>query len=204
MGEDCHVGWDSRGYAVDHHFIQCPQCATDGNVPVSAPDDQFADQIVVELADLIARFVSAVEANSKAVGHLEVGDPSRARKEGAASWILGVNPDLDGMSGNSHLTLTKRERLSGRDEKLLFDEVEAGHQFGHRMLHLETGVHLQVVEGAVFVEKFDRSGIGVSTTESYCYCSLAHGSPVGVGKCRGGSFLDELLVSTLGRTVSFT
>ena len=59
-----------------------------------------------------------------------------------------------------------RQRLSGRDEQLRADEIETGDLLGHRMLHLQTGVHLEEVEARVISrsvdEKLDRAGIAVA------------------------------------------
>ena len=41
-----------------------------------------------------------------------------------------------------------RQRLPGGDPELLGDDVDPGHQLGHRMLHLQPRVHLEEVEVA--------------------------------------------------------
>src|SRR3712207_8614617 len=50
---------------------------------------------------------------------------------------------------------------SGGDADLLVHEVDAGDHLGHRMLHLDAGVHLDEVELAVLVQELDRAGAGV-------------------------------------------
>jgi hypothetical protein len=42
-----------------------------------------------------------------------------------------------------------RQRLAAGDPHLPVDQVEPGHQLGHRVLDLEAGVHLEEVEAAV-------------------------------------------------------
>ena len=44
-----------------------PQHAGDGGVAVAAPHDELADEVVVVLADLVARLVAAVPADAEAL-----------------------------------------------------------------------------------------------------------------------------------------
>ena len=62
--------------------------------------------------------------------------------------ILGIDARFDRRAGAGDLALLERQRLPGGDPKLPFDEVEAGHRFGHRMLDLEPRVHLEEVKVA--------------------------------------------------------
>lgn len=49
------------------------------------------------------------------------------------------------------------------DPDLLFDQVEAGHRLGYRVLDLNARIHLHEIEIAVLgVEKLDRSGARVA------------------------------------------
>ncbi len=55
------------------------------------------------------------------------------------------------------------ERLTGRDAQLGLDEVDAGDDFGHRMLNLDARVHLDEVELPVLIhEELDGAGILVA------------------------------------------
>ena len=69
------------------------------------------------------------------------GEPARRR-------ILGVEADLDGVSdrspGHGLVDLVGQGRTTGHEE-LQSDEVQPGHPLGHRVLDLETGVHLEEV-----------------------------------------------------------
>ena len=56
----------------------------------------------------------------------------------------------------------KGKRLAGRDPQLLLDDVDAGDQLGHRVLHLDAGVHLDEVEVAVLVEELEGAGAAVA------------------------------------------
>ena len=57
--------------------------------------------------------------------------------------VLRVQPGLHRVPGEHHLRLGEGQRLARRHPQLLLDEVEPGHQLGHRVLDLQAGVHLQ-------------------------------------------------------------
>ena len=63
-----------------------------------------------------------------------------------ATGILGVDAGLDGMASHGDVVLCNRQLLPGGDAHLLFDKVDAGHHFGHRVLDLKAGVHLHEEE----------------------------------------------------------
>ena len=54
------------------------------------------------------------------------------------------------------------ERLAGGDADLLAHQVDAADHFGHRMLDLQAGVHLDERELAVLVEELQRAGVAVA------------------------------------------
>ena len=66
-----------------------------------------------------------------------------------ARGILGVDPALDRVPAQADVLLANRERLPGRDQHLLADEVEAGHELGDGVLDLDARVHLHEVVVAV-------------------------------------------------------
>ena len=108
------------------------------------------------------------------------------------------------MTADLDLVLGKRQRLAGGDPKLLFDEVHAGDELGGGMLYLQPGVHLEVVEAAVFVEKLDGAGVGVVAALGDGHGCLAHLLDDVVGDTCGGRLFDELLVASLGRAIAGT
>ena len=59
--------------------------------------------------------------------------------------VLGVDPGLDGVTGDGDVVLAERQRFAGRDVELGLHEVDAGDGLGDRVLDLEPGVHLQEV-----------------------------------------------------------
>ena len=68
-----------------------------------------------------------------------------------------------------------RQRLARRDEQLRLDDVDAGHEFGDRMLDLHAGVHLDEVELVVLIEELERAGVAVADFAAGPGAALAHG-----------------------------
>ena len=57
--------------------------------------------------------------------------------------VLGVDPDLDGVPVHGDVVLGKAQRLAASQPQLQLDQVDPGDRLGHRVLHLEPGVHLE-------------------------------------------------------------
>jgi hypothetical protein len=89
------VGWDRRGDTLDDEFFEGANRPGDGDLAVAAPHDELADQVVVELADLVARQVPGVEANTETIRRDELGDLAWRGEELALGRVLGVNADFD-------------------------------------------------------------------------------------------------------------
>ena len=87
---------------------------------------------------------------------MEMRDRAGRRREGAR--ILRVDAAFDGMAGEAHFVLRYRQAATRSDANLLVHEVDAGDRFGHGMLDLKAGVHLDEIELAILVEKFDGTG----------------------------------------------
>ena len=62
---------------------------------------------------------------------------------------------------NVMLLLRVRQRRARRNADLLQHEVDTGDRLGHRMLHLQTGIHFDEVELAVLEQELDRSGAAI-------------------------------------------
>ena len=93
--------------------------------------------------------------------------------------------------------------LAGRDADHLLDEIDAGHQLGHRMLDLQPRVHLQEIEAAVLPgDEFDRAGAVVADRLGERDRLLAHPGPRLRVEQRARRFLDDLLVAALDRALA--
>ena len=173
--QDRQVGGDRRGDTLDHEFVERPDRAGDGDLAVAAPHDQLADEVVVVLADLVARLVAGVEAHAEAVGGDQLGDRAGGGQELAAGRVLGVDPDLDRVAAAGvDLVLGHRQRFARGDADLPLDEVDTGDHLGHGVLDLQAGVHLEEEELAVLVDELDGAGVVVADRLGGLDRGLAH------------------------------
>ena len=148
---------EQRRRAADLELVERAQHPHPGVLAVDAVDDQLGDHRVVETADLGAGHDARVDADTGA-GRLAVGRDPAGRGQEAARHVLGVDPALDRVPAQEHVLLPDRERLAGRDQHLLADEVDARHLLGDRVLDLDPRVHLHEVVGAVRGQQpFDRA-----------------------------------------------
>ena len=127
--------------------------------------------------------------------------PGEGEKRPAAR-VLGVDAHLDGVAVALDVVLPEGQLLTRGDADLPRHQVEPGHQLGHRVLHLQPGVHLQEVELAVLEEELDRPGVVVAAGLRHLDGGLAHGPAHLVGEGRSGALLHQLLVPPLGRAVA--
>ena len=97
----------------------------------------------------------------------------------------------------------QRELLAGGDPDHLLDEIDAGDEFGHRMLDLEPRIHLQEIEAPVLPgDELDGAGAVVADRLGERDRLLAHlGARLRVEQ-RARRFLDDLLVAALDRALA--
>ncbi len=117
--------------------------------------------------------------------------------------VLGVHPHLDRRPAVDDVLLLERQLLPRRHADLLADQVYAGHQFRHRVLDLDAGVHLDEVELVVAVhEELARPGRVVPGRLRQPHRTLAHGDAHRVRQVRRRRLLHQLLVAALERAVA--
>ncbi len=119
--------------------------------------------------------------------------------------VFGIDAAFDRPALLLHLLLGVAQRPAAGDADLLVDDVDAGDHLGHRVLHLQAGVHLQEVEVAVLIhQELDRPGVDVAHRLGGPHATLAHPLAqllVFVDE-RRGRFLQELLVPALQRALA--
>ena len=112
------------------------------------------------------------------VGPAEMQERARLGEESGVG-VLGVEADLDGVTGRRDLGLGQRQRLPHRHPQLQLDEVEAGDHLGDGVLDLEPGVHFDEPEypgpsalggPPVLDQKLTRSGVAVADVAGERHC----------------------------------
>jgi hypothetical protein len=140
--------------ALDAHLRQGNAHPANRLIAAVAIGDHLGDHRVVMRRNGITLIDVRVDANpGPARGMIET-DLARRRNEGEG--IFGVDPAFDGMAAESQVALPEAQLLTGSNADLLGNEIDAGDQFGDRMLDLDAGVHLDEVELVVLVEEFER------------------------------------------------
>ena len=140
------------------------------------------------------------DAVMHAFGRRTIAHQPPDRRREVAIGILGVDAAFDRPAGELDVALAERQRLAVSNADHLLDEVDAGDEFGHRMLDLKPGIHLKEVEAPVLPgDELDRSGAVVAHGLGQGDGLLAHLGPRGLIEQRARRFLDDLLVAALDR-----
>src|SRR5205085_9177137 len=85
---------------------------------------------------------------------------------------------------------------------LLANQVHVADHFGHRVLDLQPGIHLDEVEFAVLVKEFDGAGAAIAHLGHGLAYALAHRFAFDPADRRRGGFLEHLLMAPLERAVA--
>ena len=130
-------------------------------------------------------------------GQAQALDPAGLRQEGAR--VLGVEAHLDRMPAGLGLEL---EPLAAGDPQLPFDEIDAGHRLGDRMLDLDPAVQLEEGELATVEHELGRARADVADGAREADRRLAHPrAELAVERGRG-RLLEHLLVAALHRALA--
>ena len=186
---------------LDHHFLQRALQPHDAALSRAAIDDQLGDHRIVIRRDAIAGIDPAIDAHMHAACRVIAGHHSG--RGGEVERVLGVDAAFDRMAGELDVLLLHRQRLARRDPDLLAHQVEAGDGLGHRMLDLQSGVHLDEVELAVFPQELDRARAAIAHVGHGLGADAAHAFPLARADHGRGGFLQHLLVAALQRAVAF-
>ena len=165
---------------------------------------QLGDHRVVEHRDFRALDHAGVDPHGgalrRALGGRGVARQAPDGGQEAAQRILGIDAALDRPARQAHIVLGQRQRLARGDADHLFHEVHPGDELGHRVLHLQAGVHLEEVEALVLSDdELHRTG-GI-VVHRLCQRDRlrAHARPrLGIEQ-RRRRLLDDLLVAPLDR-----
>ena len=106
------------------------------------------------------------------------------------------------MAAQDDVVLGDRQRLAGRREDALADDVDPGDHLGHAVLDLHARVHLQEEVLAVLEQALDRAGADVVDRARGLDADLADALAHRVVDGGRGRLLDDLLVAALDRAVA--
>src|SRR5690348_386102 len=201
VGHDPLLQRDVALDAFDDRFGQRQLHARDGGLAIRAVDDQLADHRIVVRRDPVAVVEVGVHAHAGAARRLEALHRAGAGHEGVR--VLGVDAALDGVAGDVHVFLPDRQRLAAGDQQLLAHQVHAGDEFGHRVLDLDAGVHLDEVEAAVLEQELERAGAAVADADAGIHADLADLCAQLRRDARRRSLFDHFLVAALHRAIAF-
>ena len=165
-----------------------------------AVDDDLADHRVVVRRHEVVGVGVRVDAHAGAARRVPHRHPPRRGRE--LVRILGVDAALDRVAAAGDRALRERQLLAGGDPDLHLDDVDAGHPFGHRVLDLDAGVHLDEEELAVLVQELERAGAAIADLLAGGDAALADLLDHAARDSRRRRFLDDLLVAPLHRAVA--
>ncbi|MNV76924.1 hypothetical protein D3C71_1703090 [compost metagenome] len=112
--------------------------------------------------------------------------------------VFGIQAHFHGVARELHLFLAQGQRLPFGDAQLPGHQIQPGDQFGHRVLHLQPGVHLQEVElPARIQQKLHGARADVLYRSPGLERRFAHGLAQLGGHHRAGRFLDDFLMPAL-------
>ena len=164
-------------------------------------DDELGRQGVVIGGQVIAGEEGGVHPHAGTAGQVEErGAPRRGRKVPAG--VLGVDAALHGVAGGPELLLGHAQRQPRGDAQLLPHQVHARDGLGHRVLHLDAGIHLDKIKMTRPVQdELHRPGAAVAGGLGGGHGGRAHASAQGLVQRTGGGLLDEFLIFSLDGTV---
>ena len=115
------------------------------SAPGIASHDELGEHRVVVRGHGATLPHEGVDAHVRTLGRRRPPRETARSREEPPLGVLGVDAPFDRVTAVRDGLRRERERLAGRDAKLLQHQVGAGHHLGHRVLDLDAGVHLDEV-----------------------------------------------------------
>ena len=133
--------------AADRELIERVGLRRDRCRAIARVGDELGHQRIIIDRDFGALADARIEARRNGAAtyfrwRAPDGEPS-GRGQEIALRILGADAGLDGPAVETNVLLPDREMFAGGDADHLFDEIDAGHAFRHRMLDLEARIHFE-------------------------------------------------------------
>lgn len=196
-GLQIDIGFDT----IDNQFLQGIFHTGNRHVAVFTVADEFADHGIIVRRHRVARVDMRFPANAKAARRMEARDFAWAWQEGVR--IFGIDTAFYRMASNDNFVLCDRQRLTRRDAQLLFDQIDAGNHFSHRVFNLNTGVHFDEIELAVFEQEFERPCAAIADVYARFRAAFADIATQFRRNAWRRGFFNHFLVATLHGTVAF-
>jgi hypothetical protein len=200
--------WNVVADAIDIERIERARLRLDRSGTRWRMGHELGDHRIVIDRDLAALLHPGVVAHGDAVvacfRRRAVFYQTTYRGQEVAEGILGIDPGFHGPTRQGHVLLRQLQRLAGGDPDHLLNQIDAGDQFGHGMLDLQPGVHLQEEEALVLTgNEFDGSG-GI-VFHGFCqrHRLFTHLAAGGLVEQRRRRFLDHFLIAALDRAFAF-
>src|ERR1041385_2403286 len=144
MGEDTAMQWDRGMNALDDEHVERASHARDRLFAVFAADNELGNQRVIVRRNNSLGIDRRVHAYPGAAGWVPYGYLPCRRREFLR--MFGVDAALDGVTAVDDRSMEYFVHLGPhRDKHLALDHVHVGDHLGHRMLHLDTRVHLDEI-----------------------------------------------------------
>src|SRR5450631_2473452 len=191
--------------AVDDKGVERVSLRVDCLLARGRVGDQLGDHRVVVDRNLAALVDAGVVTQRDAVGDAllrrAVAREAASGGQEFAVWVLGIDSGLNRPAVELHVALLERQFFAGRAADHLLDQIDAGDELGHRMLDLQSRVHLEEIEALVLTgDKFDGTGAVVADGLGERDRLLAHFLAGGGVEQWARRLLDHFLVAALDRT----
>ncbi len=146
------VEGDSSLYACYDEVAEGMERSLDSLVARLTMDDEFGDHGVEKWGDLGTDAYARIDAYIVVGREAEILDHTDAGGE-AGLHVLGIDSALDCPTIELNVFLRDMKLLARGDEQLQLDKIETCDHLGHRMLDLNTSIHLHEEEVVILVEK---------------------------------------------------
>ena len=209
VAQKLHIGVEAHDVGCGQCGIQTGQCLLAG----VAMHDQLGDHGVVKRRNHVALAHAGVHPHPATVALKShaIRQAIHMQRAGGGQKVvvraLGTNAGLDGVAGDLELVLAQGQRLATGHAQLPLHQVLPGDGFGHRMLHLQAGVHLHEEKGhraigLLLHDEFHRARAHVVHSAGGGHSGLTH-LPAKLRRHAGrGRFFQHLLVAPLHRAVA--
>src|SRR5690606_10784099 len=187
--------------AIDNKLIQRATQTHQALHAIPTMHDELADEAVIVGWDLVAGIDARIDTNAEAAWRVEMRDRARRRNEGTR--ILSVDTALDRVAVETNPFLTNGKTAAGCDTNLLVHEVDTSDGFGNWVFHLETGVHFDEIELAIFIQELDGACARIAEVCDRFGADAADTRALGCIESRRGGLFPNLLMTALQGAVAF-